>query len=160
MKIGTRFMARMVVALVGAGALASAVMAEDAAVDVKAVRAEREAGFKANKRAVALIKDAIKSGDMAAIAKPAQDMAAFGENIPGLFPPGSQGGFFSPAKPQIWGNFADFQQKAQAFQTSAQALADEAQAAVSGTGDKARVEEAFKQLTGSCAACHDPYRRF
>ena len=118
------------------------------------VKQEREAGFKANKRDMALIKDALSNGDLKAVIAPANEMAAFGAKIPGLFPPGSGGGFLSGPKDEVWKDFSGFEQKAKDFQANAQGLADAAKA-----GDGNLTLDAYRKVQESCAACHKAYRR-
>ena len=67
------------------------------------------------------------------------------------FAPGSDKGK-TRAKPAIWKNTDDFEQKLANFRSEAAALAEAANA-----GDKAATGEQFKQTGGTCKACHDNY---
>ncbi|UCV17789.1 c-type cytochrome [Ferribacterium limneticum] len=137
------------IALILGGLIISAAVASD-------VISERESGFKASKRAVATIKDALADGNMTTVAASAKTMAEFAERIPSLFPAGSKGGFFSAAKEDIWRNFPDFVQKSKNFQSNAQELAT---LASSPSPDKAAVSAAFAKVTENCKTCHQPYKK-
>jgi len=115
---------------------------------------ERVNGFKSSKHAIADIRDALTTGNSAAITVSARSLAAFAVTMPSLFPQGSNG-FFSRASGDIWRNFPDFEAKARIFQDSASALADLA----SKNAEQALLNDAFGKLTTSCKSCHDAYRR-
>ena len=68
------------------------------------------------------------------------------------FAPGSEKGK-TRAKPAIWENTDDFEQKLANFRSEAAALAEAANAS-----DKAATVEQFKQTGGTCKACHDNYK--
>ena len=70
-----------------------------------------------------------------------------------LFPEGSTSDK-SRAKPEIWANWADFEQKAAAFQKAIPDLA-----AAANSGDKAKIGVAVKAVGGACGACHKAYRK-
>ena len=70
-----------------------------------------------------------------------------------LFPEGSTSDE-SRAKPEIWANWADFQQKVAAFQTAVPDLV-----AAAKSGDKAKIGAAVKAVGGTCGACHKSYRK-
>jgi cytochrome c556 len=99
---------------------------------------------------------ALVDGNMAAIAVSAKAMAEFAERIPGLFPTGSNGGFFSAARENIWHNFPDFVQKSKSFQGNAKALAT---LATSPSPDNAAVNAAFTKVIEDCKACHQQYKK-
>ena len=87
----------------------------------------------------------------AAAAKAAMEkLAANAAAIPGEFGPGTEGG---DALPAIWENFADFESKALALQTAA-----EAAAAAADQGQEA-FTAAFGAVGQSCGACHQVYRK-
>jgi cytochrome c556 len=98
-----------------------------------------------------------KSGTAdAATAKAAEDVSAGMQKIPGLFPAGS-GNDAMPketrAKPDIWADFAKFQEYAK---TGSTAFAEVAAAAKTGNG--AAVTAAFKKAAAVCASCHRAFR--
>ncbi len=87
----------------------------------------------------------------AAAAKAAMEkLAANAAAIPGEFAPGTEGG---DALPAIWENFADFEAKALAMQTAAEAAANAAD-----EGQEA-FTAAFGAVGQSCGACHQVYRK-
>jgi cytochrome c556 len=91
--------------------------------------------------------------DEAAFKKHAHDVATLAGMITEGFIPNSavQG---SAALPDIWKNFADFQQKAMDLETAAKALADSADQ--NGfEASKGLVDAVGK----SCGGCHRPYRK-
>jgi cytochrome c556 len=69
------------------------------------------------------------------------------------FPPGSDKGATTDAKPEIWTNRADFDAKMEDFRREAAALA----AAAKG-GDEAAIKAQFAKTGGTCKACHDQYK--
>ncbi|HET6545865.1 MAG TPA: cytochrome c [Rhodanobacteraceae bacterium] len=69
------------------------------------------------------------------------------------FPPGSDAGAKTEAKPDIWKNFPDFQSKMKTLVLESKALAE-----VAGTGDEAKMKAQFRKTAGACKSCHDKYR--
>jgi len=92
----------------------------------------------------------LKAGDVAAIEAAAGRMVDWAEEMPSYFPAGSDS---EGAKPEIWQNFSDFEEKAAANANAARHLQ-----AVSGQGNMADVVAAAKALGGTCKACHTSYR--
>jgi cytochrome c556 len=91
--------------------------------------------------------------DNAVALKNARDTAALaGMLADGFIPDSVVKG--SLALPDIWKNFADFQQKANDLQTAATALADATQA----NGFEAS-KGMIKAVGDSCGGCHRPYRK-
>lgn len=117
---------------------------------------ERIDGFKASKRSVATIEDAIAKGDKLTIAEQARMLAIFAEKIPDLYPSDAKGGFFSQAKGEIWQNFPDFVEKAETFQSSSQQLE---QAAASSNPDVGLLSQRLRQVQNACSSCHKSYKR-
>lgn len=133
--------------LVGTGILSAGVHAADDPVKV------RKEGFDGNKKAMGAIKKILEDGaDLGGAAAPAQSLASFAKQVPGLFPAGSDKGD-TKAKPAIWTSLADFTAKAQAFETESAKLVQ-----VVASGDKAAVQKQFGAVGGTCKACHDAYR--
>lgn len=117
---------------------------------------ERIEGFKASKRGIARIEDAIQKGDAMTVVDQARLLAIFAEKIPSLFPEDAKGGFFSKAKGDIWENFPDFSQKANGFQVSSQQLE------ASARGDNVDVgvlTERLRAVQDSCVSCHRQYKK-
>lgn len=69
------------------------------------------------------------------------------------FPPGSDTGAKTEAKPDIWKNMDDFKIKMNDLVVQSKALAD-----ISKTGDETKMKDQFKKTAGACKACHDKYR--
>jgi cytochrome c556 len=92
------------------------------------------------------------TGELKALAGAASALAAWGEALPGLFPEGS-GGAPSEAKPELWANKADFDQKAAAFAAAATAASDAAK-----SEDRTAFATPVAALQESCSGCHKLYR--
>lgn len=147
MKCLTAYMRPLLLALAAAG-LPLTSMADSVT--------ERIDGFKANRRAIAAIEDALAHADQVTVAEQARLMARFAERIPSLYPPDAKGGFFSQAKSDIWVRFPEFTQKAQALQQSARQLEQAAQAQPS---DVAMQQMLLRQVKTNCLACHEQFKR-
>ena len=78
-------------------------------------------------------------------------IAADAKKLKGLYPAGSDKDPKSEALPAIWTNKADFEKK----------LADMGEAAEKAgrASDQASFQTAFKAVGGTCAACHNTYRK-
>ena len=91
--------------------------------------------------------------DQAAFARYAGDLqATAGLDLLAGFPPDSEGED-SDARPDIWFDFADFQQKYKNLQTAAENLKQTAK-----SGDKTNIKPAFEALGKACKACHRAYK--
>ncbi len=97
-----------------------------------------------------VIGDALKSGNLDPVAGAAEKIQASATKATALFPPGSTHAK-SRAKPEIWQNWAKFEQLMKELETNAGALAV---AAKSG-GD---VPGAAKKMFDTCKSCHDDFR--
>lgn len=75
------------------------------------------------------------------------------EHMGKAYPAGSDVGE-TRAKPEIWQNMPDFQEKGKAAYGATVELVAAAQ-----SGDKGAATEAFKKLGGACKACHKEYRK-
>ena len=84
----------------------------------------------------------------------AEAIAAWSKAIPGLFPPGTEKGHDTKAKPEIWSDRAGFEKAAARLGDAAQALTAAAKA-----GGQAAFATAFETTTKACAACHHEYER-
>lgn len=99
------------------------------------------------------IRSAVSSGaDVTQFFHEAEGLAYWGAAIPGLFPAGSGGGD-SRARPEIWSNRADFEQKAVALRTAAGRLLQRARA-----GDRPGFATEATAVEAACNACHQAYR--
>jgi len=90
--------------------------------------------------------------DEAVFTKSVNDLAAVSGMLPeGFMPEGMPPG--SRALPEIWSNWADFQQKAADLQNAAQGLADAVE-----TGGFAAAQGLVQSTAGTCGGCHRTYR--
>ena len=99
------------------------------------------------------VKPAVASGaDVTQVFHEPEGIALWGAAIPGLFPAGSavEG---SRARPEIWTNRADFEQKAADLRTAAARLLQLARA-----GDRAGFATQADAVEAACTACHNAYR--
>jgi cytochrome c556 len=117
-------------------------------------KAERIAGYKASKLAVAAIKDALQRGDVSEVAEPAEAIATFASRLKSLYPREVGDAFVSPSMEAILKNFPDFAQKADAFAASSRDLADRA---VAGSPNPVQMRDALSNVQASCLACHRSY---
>lgn len=90
--------------------------------------------------------------DEAAFAKAANDLVAVaGMMTEGFMPQGMPEG--SRALPEIWMNWADFEQKATDLATAAQGLAD-----ATASGGFSAAQALVQGTAGTCGGCHRTYR--
>jgi len=83
----------------------------------------------------------------------ASDLAAVSSvTVERGFAPGSDKGK-TRARPEIWDNKADFEEKLGNFRMQAAKLAE-----VAATGDRQAIAGQFRQTRGACKACHDNYK--
>ncbi len=92
--------------------------------------------------------------DQADFSKRAQRIAFYSQQLLEGFPPGSDTGAETDARPEIWQNFDDFTAKMHNFQDAAANLAKVAQG-----GDPAASKQAFADTAKACKACHEKYRK-
>ena len=127
------------------------VRAADAPDDIIAAR---QAGYKHIGALFGQMRKGIDSGaDVTAFAAPAREIADWGRKIPTLFPPGTETGHGTHARPDIWTDRAGFDKDSAALVTQAEALAQTA-----ASGDKAAFAAQWKVTGGACGACHRAYR--
>jgi cytochrome c556 len=116
--------------------------------------AARQSAYAMSSGTFAGMKDAIKDGeDVKPWADAAADMAEWAGVIPSLFPPGTEKGNDTKAKPAVWSDRAGFIKAAGVYQDAAKKLAAAAKA-----NDKAAFAAAFKETGKACGACHKAYR--
>jgi cytochrome c556 len=92
-------------------------------------------------------------GDIKSVANPAKAIARWIRQFPTQFPKGSEQGHDTRARPDIWTDFADFQQRANNLADAADKLAQLANA-----GDADGVAAQINVVRDACAACHRTYR--
>ncbi len=83
----------------------------------------------------------------------ADEMADWASVIPSLFPPGTEKGHDTKAKPAVFSDPAGFAKAAGVYADAAKKLAVAAKA-----NDKAAFAIAFKETAKACGACHKAYR--
>jgi cytochrome c556 len=116
--------------------------------------AQRQAGYKHIGQLFGAMKKGIDArADVTQFAGPAQEIAAWGEKIPTLFPDGTQKGHDTHAKPEIWSDRAEFDQKAKDLVAQAGKLVQAAQ-----SGDKGAFAAQWKATGAACGACHEKFR--
>jgi cytochrome c556 len=111
----------------------------------------REAKMGEGRRTFAGLKQAADSGaDLAALVPRIQSLIAWSDELPTLFPAGSDAGH---TRPEIWSNPAGFAAAAQRFQAATRALAAPAAA-----GDRPAFLTAWTEVRASCGGCHADYK--
>ena len=111
----------------------------------------RETRMAQGGRTLAALKQAADSGgDLAALAPRIESLIAWSDELPTLFPEGSEAGH---ARPEIWSNPAGFSAAAQRFQTATRALAAPAAA-----GDRPAFLTAWTAARAACGGCHADYK--
>ena len=144
MKTGFRF------GLVAAGAVVALGMAFVAEAQSPLIEArqnvmKQQAG--ANRVIVPMVRGE-QPFNMAAAKQAANTLVTTAKQIPGAFPPGSEGG---NALPAIWQNKSDFDAKAKNLEDAATRLAN--------ASDEASFKAAFPAVGQACGGCHQPYRK-
>ena len=138
--------------LLAAGLLTAAVASRRD--DADALIAGRQAAFKLSGATFGGMKATIDaSGDVTKLAGAAKALTEWAHAMPGLFPPGSDGGA-SKALPSVWSDRAGFAKAAARYEAAAQKLGDVARA-----GDAPGVAAQWSIVRGTCGACHESYRQ-
>jgi len=138
--------------LAAAGLLTAAVAARRD--DADALIAGRQAAFKLSGATFGGMKATIDAGgDVTKLGNSAKALAEWAHAIPGMFPPGSDGGA-THALPTIWSDRAGFEKAAATYEAEATKLGDLARA-----GDSAGVATQWTIVKDACSACHDKYRQ-
>ena len=99
-----------------------------------------------------MLKGDIPWDDARAATMAANFTALANMNVGPAFPPGSEQGT-TRAKPELWENKADFEQKLADLKAASAALVPAVQ-----SGDKKAIGGAVKEIGGACKACHDEYK--
>jgi cytochrome c556 len=115
----------------------------------------RRAAFRLSAADFQLMRTAAEKGaDLNAMAGPARSLAQWATVLPTLFPAGTGPDMVATrARPEIWANRADFEQKARDYAAAATRLVEAA-----GAGDMAAGGQAWDATRATCSACHDRYR--
>ena len=109
--------------------------------------------FKDSQNALKVIAAAIKAQDFNAIARPAQTIAQWGDEMARYFPEGSNPPP-SEALDVIWQDMDQFKAMAEGNANAARRLQ---QLAIS--GDQSKVKPAFNEVVSSCKSCHQKFRQ-
>lgn len=145
------------IVILGAALLALSAGGVYAAVDAKSVIEARINNFKSLGRANKAMSEELKkpTPDFSVIAASSKSIKDLAPQLTTWFAAGTgpESGVKTEAKAEIWSKPADFKQKAQAFQSRAEAL----DAAVA-TKDTAKVLAAQGALKESCRSCHDGFK--
>lgn len=91
--------------------------------------------------------------DAAALVRRAERVAFIAAILPEAFPPGSDTGAPTRAKPEIWANRADFDGRMKELSDRAAALV-----AAARSGDLKEIQPAVGAVGLACKNCHDKYR--
>lgn len=95
----------------------------------------------------------VAKGDVKTLVNPAKAMARWLRQFPTLFPKGSEQGHNTRARPEIWADFTDFQQRAENLALAADKLAQ-----LANEGDADGVAAQMRVIVDVCATCHRSYR--
>ena len=114
----------------------------------------RKANFKQTGRAMRQMRGQLQSADYDAIAKSAEQIAAWAAQMPDFFPASSgPDNNRTDAKASIWQNFQIFTTLAKANEDAALHLA---QAAKAGASDE--IMDKMQSLGKTCGACHSQFK--
>jgi cytochrome c556 len=91
--------------------------------------------------------------DQQALELRASRLAQIAPMIAEGFPPDSQSGAPTKARPEIWQNMDDFRAKAAELERVTARFAETAR-----TGDRKQIGAGLGEVGGACKACHDKYR--
>lgn len=137
---------RLLAAAAGLFAMGPAAFAQDVIV-------QRRDGLRGMGRQMEAIKAVSDSrGDPRPLAPRIEEMIAFFDGLPALFPAGSGSGD-TRARPAVWSDRPGFERAAANMATQLQALR-----AVAASGEPAALPAAFGQTGATCSACHRTYR--
>ena len=116
--------------------------------------ADRRAGYKHMGHNFKAMKEALESGaDVKPLAPKAAEIVTWAKEIPTMFPPGTEKGGGTHAKPAVWTDRAEFDKLAEKLLQNAEKLES-----VAATGDKAAFAAQFKATGAVCGECHKTYR--
>ena len=143
---------RLVAMLAGGLVLGGTVLAMAAAPEQ--IIAERRANYKHMGENFKAMKAAIDAGaPVQPLAPKAAEIVAWAKRIPTMFPPGTETGGGTHAKPAVWTERPGFEKDAAALQAEAGKLEQAAQ-----SGDRAAFAAQWKATAHACGTCHETYR--
>jgi cytochrome c556 len=146
---------RALVAAALCGLACAPVLASGLVSPEKAIKA-RQASYYLMGTQMARINATIKGDlpmDKPSLQLSAEALELLGRLVADNFPPGSEQGAPTKAKPELWKEMAKFRQLQQASQAEATKL----RTAVSG-GDVELIKVAYGATAKSCKACHDAFK--
>ena len=115
---------------------------------------ERRAGFKHMGENFKAMKQAIDAGaDVTPMAARAAEIEAWAKKFPGMFPPGTETGGGTHARPAVWSDRPGFEKHNMELQQAAAKLQQAAQ-----SGHKAAFAAQWKATGKVCGGCHETYR--
>ncbi len=141
--------------LIAAAGLGLAVLGGPALAQGTDPIAQRQEGLRGMSAIMREITQTVQArGDTRPLAARAETMAPFYRGLPALFPAGSGG---EPprtyARPNIWTDRANFEQRAATMATETDRLR-----ATLAAGDVTAVAAQLRATGAACAACHDTFR--
>ena len=143
---------RMAAMLAGGLLLGGTVLA--LAATPEQIIAERRAGYKHMGENFKAMKEAIDAGaPVQPLAVKAAEIVTWAKQIPTMFPPGTETGGGTHAKPAVWSDRPGFDEHAQQLQAEAAKLEQAAQ-----SGDRAAFAAQWKATGRVCGECHQTYR--
>jgi len=115
----------------------------------------RQAGYDLMASMVGVVNLAVKANvEVKSFAGAGSAIAAWGKQIPSLFPPGSdKGSKPTKAKAEIWTNWAGFEKDAATLADAGTKLTELAKA-----NDTAGFTAQLKEVGAACGACHKAFR--
>jgi cytochrome c556 len=141
-------------AILGVGGICGAQADDSQAAATDAVIAVRQAGMAVQSSVVAAILQAIgTNADIMPFAATGDAMAEWSQRLPDLFPPGTESGQNTQARPAVWSDRAGFEKAAASLTVAAQAMAKAAAA-----DNQREFINAFRATSLACATCHVTYR--
>jgi cytochrome c556 len=141
----------LLAAVVAAGVIGGLAEAQTLNQDIITIR---QAGMSLQQGAVdAMVATVKANGDVKPYARAAEAIAFWANQIPLAFPPGSDKGHDTKAKPEIWSDPAGFKKDSDDLAAAAEKLQAAAKA-----GDTAAFADDLKAAGATCGACHRTYR--
>jgi cytochrome c556 len=141
-------------AILGIGGICGAQADDSQAAAADDLIAVRQAGMAVQSSVVAAILQAIgTNADIMPFAATGDAMAEWSQGLPELFPPGTESGQNTQARPAVWSDRAGFEKAAANLTVAAQAMAKAAAAE-----NQREFINAFRATSLACATCHVTYR--
>lgn len=135
--------------------VAGTAAAQTVTVPAATIIAARQSAYALSAGTVAGMKGAIAAGGhVKPWADAAGELEEWADLIPAMFPPGTESGHDTKARPEIWTDRTGFEKAAGNYAAAARQLAAAARA-----DDKEAFAAAFKTTLQACGACHKNYRK-